>query len=68
MEHSPPHGIGTAAFVGLIKPLFPRLVHVLVASLRELTPLTLNSNTHKSFLAASKMTKTQSIDLVNFLK
>lgn len=47
------------AFVGLIKPLFPKSVQgrlvferaPVLANLKELTPLTTNSNTRKSFLA-----------------
>jgi hypothetical protein len=50
------------AFIGLIKPLFPKSVQArlmfesapVLASLRELTPLTTNSNTRKSFLAEVK--------------
>jgi hypothetical protein len=47
------------AFVGLLKPLFPKSVQgrllfesaPVLASLKELTPLTTDSNTRKSFLA-----------------
>lgn len=47
------------AFVGLFKPLFPKSVQArlmfvpapVLASLKELTPLTTNANTRKSFLA-----------------
>ena len=47
------------AFVGLLKPLFPKSVQArlmfvsapVLASLKELTPLTTNANTRKSFLA-----------------
>jgi|UniRef100_A0A6T7G1E4 hypothetical protein len=50
------------AFVGLIKPLFPRSVQgrlmfekaPVLASLKELSPLTTNSNTRKSFLEEVK--------------
>jgi hypothetical protein len=50
------------AFVGLIKPLFPKSVQgrlmfesaPVLASLKKLTPLTTDSNTRKSFLAEVK--------------